>query len=354
MAAAGIHMKAMILLGINCGFGPADCGTLPAKGVDLATGWINYPRPKTGVPRRIPLWPETVAAIKASVAKRPKPLDEADAGLVFVTKYGQRWPTPVDPAAFRGLAGDFVRAVEPHSEADPVALLIQFMVAFGNVIGRRAHFRAESDQHFLNLFCVLVGRTSKGRKGTSWGRVKKVMEQAHPQWAGSRIVTGLSSGEGLVWEVRDPIVQRRTRQRGGQTEEYEAQADAGVADIRTAQPADLHRDNKSRVPITEGGMFALGCQTRSEVSCASAMSPPMIPAACNPIRARSELITGNGGFDCSLVFMPCPFSGDILREGGACRSAMEVVPDNGGDCTRRLSPREYADNWARHGHRPSG
>jgi hypothetical protein len=142
------------------------------------------------------------------------------------------WPAPVDPAAFHGLAGDFVRAVEPHSEADPVALLIQFMVGFGNAIGRRAHFRAESDQHYLNLFCVLVGRTSKGRKGTSWGRVKRVMEQVDPQWASSRIVTGLSSGEGLIWEVRDPIVQQKSRQREGQTETYEAQVDAGVADKR--------------------------------------------------------------------------------------------------------------------------
>ena len=84
-------MKAMILLGINCGFGPADCGTLPASAVELNTGWINYPRPKTGVPRRIPLWPETVAAIKESLDKRPKPIDEVDADLVFITKYGQRW-----------------------------------------------------------------------------------------------------------------------------------------------------------------------------------------------------------------------------------------------------------------------
>jgi integrase len=91
LAAAGLHMKAMILLGINCGFGPADCGTLPKRAVDLATGWIDYPRPKTGVPRRIPLWPETVAAIKESLAKRPNPIDEADTGVVFVTKYGKRW-----------------------------------------------------------------------------------------------------------------------------------------------------------------------------------------------------------------------------------------------------------------------
>ena len=88
---AGVHLQAMILLGINCGFGPADCGNLPIKALDLKAGWVDYPRPKTGVERRCPLWPETVEALKASIAKRPKPHDEADNGMVFLTKYGQRW-----------------------------------------------------------------------------------------------------------------------------------------------------------------------------------------------------------------------------------------------------------------------
>ena len=91
MDKAGVHLHAMILLGINCGFGPADCGNLPIKALDLKAGWVDYPRPKTGVARRCPLWPETVEALKKSMAKRPKPNDEADNGMVFLTKYGQRW-----------------------------------------------------------------------------------------------------------------------------------------------------------------------------------------------------------------------------------------------------------------------
>src|SRR5262249_52994069 len=46
IAAAGQPLKAMILLGINCGFGNADCGTLPRTALDLERGWVNYPRPK--------------------------------------------------------------------------------------------------------------------------------------------------------------------------------------------------------------------------------------------------------------------------------------------------------------------
>src|SRR5205085_1194852 len=60
--AAPSHLRAMIFLGINAGFGNADCGHLPLSAVNLETGWIDYPRPKTGIPRRCPLWPETVQA----------------------------------------------------------------------------------------------------------------------------------------------------------------------------------------------------------------------------------------------------------------------------------------------------
>ncbi|MGH7169860.1 MAG: site-specific integrase [Gemmataceae bacterium] len=89
--AASPAMRAMILLGINCGFGNSDCGNLPVRAVDLDAGMIDFPRPKTGIARRCPLWPETVAAIRAARNKRPTPKSEKDAALVFVTKYGDSW-----------------------------------------------------------------------------------------------------------------------------------------------------------------------------------------------------------------------------------------------------------------------
>lgn len=89
--AADQPLKAMILLGINCGFGNNDCGTLPMSALDLVGGWINYPRPKTSVERRCPLWPETVAAIKDAIACRPAASDERHNGFVFITKFGHSW-----------------------------------------------------------------------------------------------------------------------------------------------------------------------------------------------------------------------------------------------------------------------
>jgi integrase len=89
--AAGPQLHAMILLGANCGFGNSDVGNLPIAALDLDGGWVTYPRSKTGVKRRAALLPETVAAVRAVLAKRPTPKDDAHAGLVFVTKYGKTW-----------------------------------------------------------------------------------------------------------------------------------------------------------------------------------------------------------------------------------------------------------------------
>lgn len=91
LAVADPVMKAMVLLGVNCGMGNHDCGTLAFGHLDLTDAWIDYPRPKTGVPRRCKLWPETVQALQEAIRQRYEPKGEQDAGLVFVTKYKQSW-----------------------------------------------------------------------------------------------------------------------------------------------------------------------------------------------------------------------------------------------------------------------
>ena len=89
--AATPPVRAMILLGVNCGYGNTDVAELPQSALDLDAGWADYPRPKTGVPRRCPLWPETIAAARVAIDRRPDPKDSADNGLVFLTRYGTRW-----------------------------------------------------------------------------------------------------------------------------------------------------------------------------------------------------------------------------------------------------------------------
>ena len=115
------------------------------------------------------------------------------------------WPAPVAEPALHGRAGEFVRLIEPHSEADPVALLVQFLAAFGVAAGRHAHLRIEASHHYPNEFCVLVGASGKGRKGSSWDHVETLLAAADPDFVSARLVSGLSSGEGLIAEVRDPL-----------------------------------------------------------------------------------------------------------------------------------------------------
>jgi integrase len=88
LAAAGPQMRAAILLGVNAGFGNADVATLPLSAVGLDAGIIDFPRRKTGIPRRRVLWPETTDALREVLAKRPRPRSAADAALVFLSLRG--------------------------------------------------------------------------------------------------------------------------------------------------------------------------------------------------------------------------------------------------------------------------
>lgn len=149
------------------------------------------------------------------------------------TKAANAWPGPPAMEAFYGLAGEWVRMLDPHTEADRVAVLIQFLVAFGSALNRGPHCVVESDVHACNLFAVLVGESAKARKGTSWGHVRRLFRIVDETWATRRIATGLSSGEGLIWAVRDPIEkQQPIRDRGKITGHETVVSDAGEPDKR--------------------------------------------------------------------------------------------------------------------------
>jgi hypothetical protein len=128
----------------------------------------------------------------------------ASATEPFEWELGTAWPS-LDKAAYHGISGDIVETIGPHTEADPVGLLIQILTIAGNVIGRQPHYRVESDHHRANLFAIMVGASSKARKGTSLGRVRSIVKVADETWSDDRIKSGLSSGEGFIYEVRDPV-----------------------------------------------------------------------------------------------------------------------------------------------------
>jgi hypothetical protein len=151
-----------------------------------------------------PLDEDEVQRIAAS-ASRYEPSDQACARNSNAQRTGFQWdwPTPLKPDAFHSVAGEIVRLIEPHSEGDPAALLGQFLVMAGNLIGRNVHFVAEADRHHTNLFAVVVGLTAKGRKGTSLGQIQRILAEVDPEWNATRTGSGLSTGEGLISAVQD-------------------------------------------------------------------------------------------------------------------------------------------------------
>lgn len=101
IAKAPQPLKAMFLMGINCGFSNADVARIPIDAVDLKTGWVNYAREKTGIARRCWLWPETTKAINDWLDTRPTPKPDAEKDLLFLTSIGGSWyrPTADNPVA---------------------------------------------------------------------------------------------------------------------------------------------------------------------------------------------------------------------------------------------------------------
>jgi len=109
------------------------------------------------------------------------------------------------PEMFAGLVGDVISAYEPFTEAAAEAIAAQFLVAFGSAIGRGPHIQVGSVRHGANENVLIVGDTAKARKGES------LHVALHPfrdsEWAQRCVTSGLSSAEGLIHHVRDPLTK---------------------------------------------------------------------------------------------------------------------------------------------------
>lgn len=139
----------------------------------------------------------------------PEPPDEQISVVSFPTLH---------PDALCGLPGKIVEAVAPHTEAHPAAILVQFLARFGVTVGRGPHLFFDNREHPARLWPLIVGKTSDGAKGTSYGVVSALFDVAEKTPDTSRTtrrlqvvrpheplrrVSGLSSGEGLIELVRD-------------------------------------------------------------------------------------------------------------------------------------------------------
>ena len=113
------------------------------------------------------------------------------------------WPQ-LGQAALHGLAGEVVCTLAPHTEADPVALLLTFLTMFGSVVGPGPRALVGPEPHPARLNVVLVGETSRGRKGTAQASMNSLFSVVEPRWFDEQVRSGLASGEGLIAQVADP------------------------------------------------------------------------------------------------------------------------------------------------------
>ncbi|GIP60586.1 phage NrS-1 polymerase family protein [Paenibacillus woosongensis] len=166
---------------------------------------------------------------------QPGEFDETEFDFIFNPR--PEFDGKLGEAALYGLAGEIVRFIDPHTEADPAAVLINFLTMYGNMIGDSPHFVVSGGKHHMRLFAVLVGATFRGKKGTSLDPVLKLMNAADVEF-NVRKKSGLSSGEGLIYSVRDQVIESRPVMEGKgkdkrPTGEYEdVIIDPGVEDKR--------------------------------------------------------------------------------------------------------------------------
>jgi hypothetical protein len=139
-------------------------------------------------------------------------------------------PQPMRREAYYGLAGEVVETALPNTEASPEALLVQFLIAFGNMIGRDI-YRNQGSYHHTNNYVCIVGESSDA-KGVSWEVVRELLKEIDHEWLKNCVKQGLATGEALINEIRD---ERAVIVRGKKdkiTGEAETVVEPGIEDKR--------------------------------------------------------------------------------------------------------------------------
>jgi hypothetical protein len=105
-------------------------------------------------------WQSLLVPVVGLAQQGPPPAEDAHER----SPTDEHWPK-LSNKALHGLAGILTMAIDPYTEADLAAVLLNILTAFGNIVGSAPHFRIEHTSHPLRLFVALVGMTAKGRKG---------------------------------------------------------------------------------------------------------------------------------------------------------------------------------------------
>ena len=129
------------------------------------------------------------------------------------------WPNPINEQGMYGIAGEFVSMAAPHTEADPNIILLAFLTFAGNLLGREYYVMTGADRHCGNLFLCPVGATGHGRKGSAISVVETFFRHGQSCPKGGHILHGISTGEGVIWEIHDAIAKRELNKKTQQFED---------------------------------------------------------------------------------------------------------------------------------------
>lgn len=243
----------------------------------------------------------------------------SDTGGASELNLEAEYPDPLHEAALHGLTGEIVKLIEPNSEADPAALLSSFLTGFGNIIGSGPRFMVGREKHCLKLFVALVGDSAKGRKGTSWSPIRSMLEAVDPVWSEKRIKSGLTSGEGAIYHVRDEVLKEGDVQDAGEKDKRLLVMEGELAQALKV----MRREGNTLSPILrslwDSGKVQTLAKNNPVVSTDAHVSIIGHITKKELVRSLTEVDTGNGFANRFLWFCVnrskvLPFGGDFDPE----------------------------------------
>ncbi len=260
----------------------------------------------------------------------------------------KKWPKPIGDEAFFGELQTIVQLIEPHTEADPVAILAQLLVTLGSIFGDKSFVRVDGTKHHSNLFSVIVGKSSKARKGTSLSHVMNIVKVVDRAWFKNRNKSGLASGEGLIWEVRD-----------GEDEKEKGVTDKRLMLIETEFASTLRvldREGNTLSPVLRNAWDSRNLAILSRQSKATATNPHISVIGHITEEELNKLLKDNekaNGFGNRFIWI-CVERKRLLPSGGQAHTldweptilklckAVEFAKSAG---EIRIAPGEALDHW---------
>ena len=110
---------------------------------------------------------------------------------------------------FHGPLGDIVDILDPHTEADPIGVLMSLMTMYSVAIGPEPSVKVGNTNQKLAVWTILAGDSGVGRKGTATGDARMVVEKAIPHLFDrtSHLVSAPNSGAGFVADLHSRALQ---------------------------------------------------------------------------------------------------------------------------------------------------